>query len=285
MNIYTKFARALIPLAITVATLACNSVGQIPPTPKPAPIGQTKTVELSTDILLTDVFGDDAVGIDQDGDLWLMNTRTGDSRQLTGDGHPKWGAALSADYVAWIDQRRMIQLPGYPPNTPIFSSDVFVRNRHTGEERRITDAPASRHALGMSGARLVWQDNRKGLLEDRRWDFDIYAYDLDHDLEIQVAVTPGRQEMPAIHGDTVVWTHNPNPPARGTAKPGSTTKPTTVLTSTRTTWPPTRKDRWWKPVTTTGSPPSTANWWCGNVSGKRASLTSSSWTLAPGNRQ
>ena len=225
MNIYTKFARALIPLAITVATLACNSVGQIPPTPKPAPIGQTKTVELSTDILLTDVFGDDAVGIDQDGDLWLMNTRTGDSRQLTGDGHPKWGAALSADYVAWIDQRRMIQLPGYPPNTPIFSSDVFVRNRHTGEERRITDAPASRHALGMSGARLVWQDNRKGLLEDRRWDFDIYAYDLDHDLEIQVAVTPGRQEMPAIHGDTVVWTHNPNPPARGTAKPGSTTKP------------------------------------------------------------
>ena len=49
----------------------------------------------------------------------------------------------------------MIPLPGYP--VPIFSSDVFVRNRHTGEERRITDAPASRHALGMSGTRLVVQ--------------------------------------------------------------------------------------------------------------------------------
>ena len=40
-----------------------------------------------------------------------------------------------------------------------------------------------------------------------------------------MTVTPGRQEMPAIHGDTVVWSYNPNRPARGTAKPGSTNKP------------------------------------------------------------
>ena len=146
---YTKPARQLIALAVTVAILACGNLGQTPL----APLDEAKVVELSTDIHVTDVFGDDAVGFDQDGELWLVNIRTGDSRQLTDDGHPKWGAALSAYHVAWTDQRRMIQLPGY--SAPIFSEDVFVRNRNTGEERRITGAPASRHGLHISGARLV----------------------------------------------------------------------------------------------------------------------------------
>ena len=216
---YNRTTRWLIALAITAAILACSGQGQAPL----APLDEARVVELSTDIHVTDVFGDDAVGFDEEGELWLMNIRTGDLGQLTADGHPKWVAAISADHVAWTDQRRMIQLPGY--SAPIISSDVFVHNRHTGEERRITDAPASRHGLRMSGSRLVWQDNREGLLEDRRWDFDIYAYDLEHDLEIPVAVTPGRQEMPDIHGDTVVWTHNPNRPPRGIAVPGSTSKP------------------------------------------------------------
>ena len=153
----------------------------------------------------------------------MMNIHTGALSQLTSDGHPKWGAVLSADHVAWIDQRRMVQLPRY--SAPISSSDVFVRNRHTGEERRITDAPASRHGLRISGACLIWQDNRQGLLEDHRWDFDIYAYDLERDLEIPVAVTPGREDAPAIHGERVVWTHNPNRPPRGLAVPGSTARP------------------------------------------------------------
>ena len=216
---YNRTTRWLIALAITVAILACSGQGQAPL----APLDEARVVELSTDIHVTDVFGDDAVGFDEEGELWLMNIRTGDLGQLTADGHPKWGAAISADHVAWTDQRRMIQLPGY--SAPIISSDVFLRNRHTGEERRITDAPATRHGLRISGARLVWQDNRQGLLEDRSWDFDIYAYDLEHALEIPVAVTPGRENTPAIHGDTVVWTHNPNKPARGIRVPGSTARP------------------------------------------------------------
>ena len=216
---YTKTTCSLIVLAVTAAILACSNPGQA----TVVPLDEAKVVELSTYIHVTDVFGDDAVGFDEEGELWLMNIRTGVLRQLTSDGHPKWGAVLSADHVAWIDQRRMVQLPGHA--SPISSSDVFVLNRHTGEERRITEAPASRHGLHISGARLVWQDNREGLLEDRRWDFDIYAYDLERDLEIPVAVTPGREDAPAIHGERVVWTHNPNKPPRGLAKPGSTAKP------------------------------------------------------------
>ena len=130
-----------------------------PTRPTPAPIDETRVMELSTDIHVTDVFGDAVVGFDHGGELWLINIRTGDSRQLTDDGHPKYsGAALSDDYVAWIDERRMMQLPGYPPESPVFSQDVYVRNRHTGEERRITGAPASRHGLRMwSPPRLAGQ--------------------------------------------------------------------------------------------------------------------------------
>ena len=212
---YARITRPLIALAVTVAILACGSLGRTPL----APLDEAEVVELSTDIHVTDVFGDDAVGFDQEGELWLMNIRTGDLRQLTEGGHPKWGgAALSADHVAWTDQRRMIQQPGYSDS--IFYNDVFVLNRHSGEERRITDAPASRHGLRISGDRLVWQDNRKGLLEGRRSDFDIYAYDLEHDLEIPVAVMPGRQTLPAIHGDTVVWSDNRNSPDRSPVRAG-----------------------------------------------------------------
>ena len=219
-----KLSAALI-CAVAALLVACSSEPPPAPIPEPppAPLDEAKVVELSTDIHVTDVFGDEAVGTGADGELWLMNIRTGDSRQLTTDGHRKWGAVLSDDHVAWIDQRRMVQLTGY--SSPIFSSDVYVRNRHTGEEQRITDAPATRRGLRISGSRLVWQDNREGLLEDRRWDFDIYAHDLERDVEIPVAVTPGREDTPAIHGDMAVWTHNPNKPPRGLGVPGSTARP------------------------------------------------------------
>ena len=74
----------------------------------------------------------------------------------------------------------------------------------------------------MSGPRLVWQDNRNGLLEDRRRDFDIYAYDLEKNEEVPVVVAPGRQSMPAIHGGTVLWSDKRNGPNLGTSKAGCT---------------------------------------------------------------
>ena len=51
---------------------------------------------------------------------------------------------------------------------------------------------------------------RNGLHQDRGQDFDIYAYDLVQDVEIPVAVVPGQQMAPAIHGDMVVWSDNRN---------------------------------------------------------------------------
>ena len=163
-------------LAVAATVLACNGGEGPPPIPTPAAIAAPWTVDLDTGIRLVNMFGNDAVGYDRDGELWLVDVRTGQSTRFTDDGYPKHEIALTADYVAWVDQRRQIPLTGYP--TRVLSGDVFVRNRHTGEERRITDAPATREGLRAFGSRLVWQDNRNGLREGHTEDFDIYAYDL-----------------------------------------------------------------------------------------------------------
>ena len=42
------------------------------------------------------------------------------------------------------------------------------------------------------------------------------AYDIETDEEIPVAVAPGAQQWPAIHGDMVVWADNRNSPVMGT---------------------------------------------------------------------
>ena len=107
----------------------------------------------------------------------------------------------------------------------VLSGDVFVRNRHTGEERRITDAPATRKGLQASGSHLVWQDNRNGLLAGRTQDFDVYAYDLEQGVEIPVAVAPGQQKTPAIHGDMVVWSDNRNRPEDAPSQAGCSNCP------------------------------------------------------------
>jgi len=89
----------------------------------------------------------------------------------------------------------------------------------TGERRRITDVPASRNHLRISGSWLVWSDNRNELQEPRER-YDIYVYDLSNDREIPIVVAPGHQRHPAIHGDVVVWSDNRNSPRLGTRTEG-----------------------------------------------------------------
>ena len=225
---FTSLA-AIVALVVATAALSCNeqtdwepdpttlALSTRPP-PTRLPLGDLRVVDLNIQIWLRDIFGNDAVGTSRDGELWLLNVNSGKVRQLTNDGHRKFDTALSADFVAWTDQRREIQLPdrGHGPR---FANDVFVRNLHTGEERQITDVPAERRGLRISGSHLVWQDNRHEL-EENYTHYDIYAYDLLNEREFPVAVAPGAQLRPAIYGDTVVWTDNRNSPQRDTTKSG-----------------------------------------------------------------
>ena len=95
----------------------------------------------------------------------------------------------------------------------------MYRTAGTGEEKRITGAPARRKGLEIYGDWLVWMDRRNETGENYL-NFDIYAYNLRSGEEMPVAIAPGSQRSPAIHGDTVVWSDNRKSPVMGTVKAG-----------------------------------------------------------------
>ena len=219
----TKAAILAILFTVVAGTLACDKIApHTSPPPLPASLSSSefKSVDLPAHGLLTDIYGDNAVGTHDDGELWLTNIRTGEARQITDDGHYKWGAVLSDTHVAWIAKGEVLQLTGdWDGVRTKNTADVFVMDLLTGERRPITDVPANRNNLRISGSWLVWQDNRNEL-QERLERYDIYAYDLNKDREIPVAVAPGHQQQPAIHGDVVVWSDNRNSPQIGTRGEG-----------------------------------------------------------------
>ena len=158
---------------VTVFSLACGGLSPSrPPNLTPLPITDLRVVELGTEVLISDLSNGEAVGIGEDGEVYLVAVATGEKRQLTNDGHHKWNAVIAADYVAWLDQRRQLALPGSTSRTPLYAKDVFLLDRRTGEVRRITDEPASRSGLRISGSRLVWRSGRKEG-GDGQWEYDI----------------------------------------------------------------------------------------------------------------
>ena len=100
--------------------------------------------------------GDEVYAFDIDSEQWY---------RYLGDGHRKSDAAMSADYLAWIDQRR----------------HIFVRDLHGWEERRITEVPARRTDLQLFGSILLWVEERSQDGEVGKW--YVYAYDLESDKE------------------------------------------------------------------------------------------------------
>ena len=220
-------SRAGLPIAtllVLAVSLACSRSAPIPPSPTPLPLIDMNVVELNKEVRPEDFFGDHVVSIGSDGELYLANITTGEMRQVTDTGYPKSSAVISADYVAWVETRRVVEFPGNASATPRFSNDLFVLDLRTGEDRRITEEPATRYGLRMSGSRLVWQDNRNELGEHYTH-FDIYSYDLANELEIPVAIAPGAQVSPAVQGDVVVWADNRNSHVMGTTIAGCSNCP------------------------------------------------------------
>ena len=147
-----------------------------------------KVVELGYYSRQMDIAGDRWVGIGVDREVYLANVRTGDVRQLTDDGHRKWQPVVSGDTVAWIDEEDEER-----------GNHIFVLDLSTGEQRRITNTPRRFSGLHISGHRLVWQENG----EDRH--SDIYAYDLETDEEIAIAVALGEQRLGGFDGGRIIW--------------------------------------------------------------------------------
>lgn len=217
----TKGAILVILFTVAAGISACGRTApdtSLPSLPTPLSSSSFRSVELDAPGFLTDIYGDNAIGTGDDGELWLTNIRTGEARRITDDGHYKWNAVLSGTHAAWIVEGEDIRLTGEGGGSEN-TTDVFVMDLLTGEQRRITDVPANRNHLHISGSRLVWSDNRNELQEPRER-YDIYAYDLSNDREIPIVVAPGNQQHPTIHGDVVVWSDNRNSPQLGTRAEG-----------------------------------------------------------------
>ena len=234
-----KIKYALI-VAFVLTALACGQAPATSPTqdvrtPTPAPLPTShfaaqrptpialpnlKVVELGSEFWPTDLSGDRLVGIGRDGEVYLANVRTGKTRQLTNDGYRKRQPVISGDTVAWTDQSRGVETHDSNSRTARgLADDIFVLDLNTGETRRITEVPAKRSGLKISGKRLVWLDNRNEFGEHYTHR-DIYAYDLEADEEIAVAVAAGAQHWVAIEGDRVVWVDNRNSAILGTDRSG-----------------------------------------------------------------
>lgn len=150
-----------------------------------------------------------------------MDLESGGRERLTQDGYRKREAVSSGGFLAWTDQRRQLKVHCSACRNPpeILADDIFLFNLVTKELKRITEIPARRSNLRMSGDRLVWVDNRNELYEHYTHT-DIYAYEIATGKEHPVAVAPGAQQAPSIYGDLVVWADNRNSPTLGTVKAG-----------------------------------------------------------------
>ena len=106
--------------------------------------------------------------------------------------------AVSGDIVVWSDKR----------NGAATSSDIYLYDFSTGQERAVCTAPADQFRVAVSGTRIVWEDRRTG-------SSDIYLYDLQTGQERVVCEAPGNQQFPSISGERIVWMD-----ARNTATTG-----------------------------------------------------------------
>lgn len=210
--------RKLIPaLPLMLTLLACQPSPDPPQNPRstPIPIAALDLEYLDYGYPPTGISGSRYVAGGSEGEVHMGDIHTGEIRQLTDDGRKKYGPVMSECYVAWTEYHSPSKLGEGRP-----SSDIFVLDIETGEQRRITDAPAQRAQLDIHGHRLVWRENRH-----QGTGYDIYAYDLDSNEDTPIAVREGYQTSPSIHGNVVVWSDGRNSPHIGTPKAGCSNCP------------------------------------------------------------
>ena len=136
----------------------------------------------------------------------ILDIATGESEPFDAPSSQIWSVAISEKYIAWIEDTSD-------------SQEIFLMERETGEVGQITQVRAERRNLKIDGNRLVWRD-RRNESDEHYTHFDIYAYDIELGQEIPVAVAPGSQSAPDIHGNIVVWSDSRHSPYMGTSKAG-----------------------------------------------------------------
>ncbi|NOZ87200.1 MAG: hypothetical protein GXP49_13205 [Deltaproteobacteria bacterium] len=82
----------------------------------------------------------------------------------------------------------------------------------TGKTRWLTLDPSNQDQAWVYGDVVAWTDLRNGYEDSygRRYDSDIYLYDIKTNRVIQVTDMEGVDYAPRLYGTTLVWYHNAN---------------------------------------------------------------------------
>lgn len=141
-----------------------------------------------------------------DWNVFLLDLKTGEERQITTDEHAQRSARISGDTIVWLDNRHE-EDDEYP-----HFYDIYAYDLKTGEERRITTTNSIReYYLGISGSLVVWTDSRNDNPSSRIDTYppvgndDIYLYDLSTDQERRITTDPGSDSSPVIDNGRIVW--------------------------------------------------------------------------------
>ena len=145
-----------------------------------------------------------------DWQVHLVNVNTGEGRRLTGGLDRRREAVISDSHVAWTSQNRLREVLSKSPLVRR-SYHIIVMDIQSGVTRRVTSGTAMRRNLQIDGSRVAWEESRTKV-GNRYAEYDVYAYDIDLDEMVSVAVAPGSQRYPTIDGDRVVWIDDRNCP-------------------------------------------------------------------------
>jgi len=105
------------------------------PTPTPLPLSGLKKVEYDLPSYRIAGLSDERfVSIGPDGEVYLVDLESGEKQQLTDEGFRKWEAVISGEHIAWIDQRRQIEIYDSARRPPEgVADDIFLYNLTTRE--------------------------------------------------------------------------------------------------------------------------------------------------------
>ena len=140
-------------------------------------------------------------------DVFLLDIKTGEVRQLTTDDRAQVYPRIYGDTVVWLDNRHE---EGY--HNPR-RYDVYAYDLRSNKESRITSTTSAEDRnLSISGNLVSWTDNRHADPEvnihagnEPDYNNEIYAYDLAANKEHRVTDYAGNDHYPAIDGNRIVW--------------------------------------------------------------------------------
>ena len=114
----------------------------------------------------------------------MVDTTTGRTQQITGEGARPGGPAVDGNYVVWADFRDG-------------NGDIYLYDILSGQERQVTSDSADQSNPDISGGRLVWMGNNDGY-------WNIYVADVDAGAQPTMYPTPIEVKSSAFANSTSI---------------------------------------------------------------------------------